>query len=83
MEGGAAGAVCGEHFWCALPAPLVELLRQVKDEDELAVMVEAALTGCKLFEHMLGFIRPGMREIEVAAELEHQARLHGRGSHVV
>ena len=26
---------------------------------------------------MLGFIRPGLREIEVAAELEHQARLLG------
>jgi len=26
---------------------------------------------------MLGFIRPGLREIEVAAELEHQARLMG------
>ena len=49
----------------------------MKDEDELALMSEAALLGCKLFEHILGFIRPGLREIEVAAELEHQARLLG------
>ena len=61
-------------FLSALPGPLVEPLRQVKDEDELALMVVAALGGCKLFEHILGFIRPGMREIEVAAELEYQAR---------
>lgn len=61
----------------ALPAPLVEPLRRVKDEDELAIIVEAALIGCKLFEHILGFIRPGVLEIEVAAELEHQARLLG------
>ncbi len=60
-----------------LPAPLVEPLRSVKDEDELAVMIEAALVGCKLFDHILGFLRPGLREIEVAAELEHQARLLG------
>jgi Xaa-Pro aminopeptidase len=40
-------------------------------------MIEAALTGCKLFEHILGFIRPGLAEFEVAAELEHQARLLG------
>ena len=64
-------------FLSALAAPLVETLRQVKDEDELALIREAALVGCKLFEHILGFIRPGIREIEVAAELEHRARLLG------
>jgi Xaa-Pro aminopeptidase len=64
-------------FLAALPASLVEQLRRVKDEDEIAIMVEAALLGCKLFEHIVGFIRPGLREIEVAAELEYQARLMG------
>ncbi|MGD0732335.1 MAG: aminopeptidase P family protein [Terracidiphilus sp.] len=64
-------------FLCALAAPLVEALRQVKDEDELALMIEAALTGCKLFEHILGVVRPGMAEFEVAAELEYQARRLG------
>jgi Xaa-Pro aminopeptidase len=55
----------------------VEPLRQVKDEDELALMSAAALLGCKLFEHVLGLIRPGMAEMELAAELEHRARLLG------
>ena len=64
-------------FLAALPAPLVEQLRRVKDEYEIAIIIEAALVGCKLFEHILGFIRPGLREIEVAAELEYQARLMG------
>jgi Xaa-Pro aminopeptidase len=64
-------------FLIALEAPLVEPLRWVKDEDELALMTKAARTGCGLFEHMLGFIRPGLRETEVAAELEYQARLRG------
>ena len=64
-------------FLTALAAPLIMPLRQIKDEDELALMIEAALTGCKLFEHILGFIRPGLAEFEVAAELEHQARLLG------
>ena len=64
-------------FLAALPASLVQQLRRVKDEDEIAIMAEAALVGCRLFEHMLGFIRPGLREIEVAAELEYQARLQG------
>jgi len=57
--------------------PIVEPLRWVKDEDELAIMAEAALMGCKLFDHILGFIRPGIPEFEVAAELEHQARRLG------
>jgi len=64
-------------FLSSLPAPLVEPLRSVKDEDELELMIEAALLGCRLFEHVLGVIRPGVREVEVAAELEHQARLLG------
>ena len=64
-------------FLSALAGPLVEPLRRVKDEDELAVMIEAALVGCKLFEGILGFIQPGLREFEVAAELEYQARLLG------
>ncbi len=66
-----------KSFLSTLPAPLVEPLRRIKDEDELAVMTEAALVGCKLFEHILRFIRPGLAEFEIAAELEHQARRLG------
>jgi Xaa-Pro aminopeptidase len=64
-------------FLSALPASLVEPLRRQKDDDELAIMSEAALLGCRLFDHMLGYIRPGLTELQVAAELEHQARLLG------
>jgi Xaa-Pro aminopeptidase len=64
-------------FLEAIPAPYVEQLRMVKDEDELALMAEAALVGCRLFDGMLKFMRPGIAEIEVAAELEHQARMLG------
>lgn len=67
-------------FLTPLPASMVEPLRRVKDEDELAIISQAALTGCRLFDHMLGFIRPGLTEIEIAAELEHQARLLGAES---
>src|SRR6266568_962636 len=59
-------------FLSALAAPLVEPLRMVKDEEELALMSEAALIGCRLFERILGVIRPGIAEVEVAAELEFQ-----------
>jgi Xaa-Pro aminopeptidase len=65
------------NFLTPVAAPVVEPLRLVKDEDELGIMREAALLGCRLFDHILGYLRPGLREIEVAAELEHQARLLG------
>jgi len=60
-----------------LAEPIVETLRLIKDDAELAILRDAALRGCQLFEHMLGILRPGLPEIEVAAELEHQARLFG------
>lgn len=65
------------NFLCALPASIVEPLRIQKDENELEYMTEAALLGCKLFDHILGYIQPGLPEVEIAAELEHQARLLG------
>ena len=61
-------------FLAELPAPFVEQLRMVKDEDELTLVAEAALLGCRLFEGILGLLRPGIAEIDVAAELEHEAR---------
>ncbi|WP_348261269.1 aminopeptidase P family protein [Telmatobacter sp. DSM 110680] len=64
-------------FLTELAAPLIEPLRLIKDEDELKLMAEAALIGCELFEHILHHIRPGIPEVEIAAELEHQARLKG------
>lgn len=64
-------------FLAALAAPLVEPLRLIKDEDELNLMSQAALIGCELIEHILTMMRPGVREVEIAAELEYQARLRG------
>lgn len=66
-----------KSFLTALAAPLVEPLRLIKDEEELALISAAALIGCELFEYILTVIRPGIREVEVAAELEYQARLRG------
>jgi Xaa-Pro aminopeptidase len=64
-------------FLAALAAPLVEPLRMVKDEDELTIMIEAAQLGCQLFDYILGEMRPGLAEFEVAAALEHEARMRG------
>jgi len=64
-------------FLVPLAAPLVEPLRWVKEEEELEIMREAALLGCRLFDHLLTFMRPGLAEFEVAAELEYRARSLG------
>jgi Xaa-Pro aminopeptidase len=56
---------------------LIEPLRQLKDEDELAIMTEAAALGDALFTHLLGFIEPGQTEAAVGAELQYQAMIRG------
>ena len=52
---------------------LVESIRIIKDSDELALMRQAAILGAGLFDRALEVIRPGVKEIEVAAEMEHAA----------
>jgi Xaa-Pro aminopeptidase len=56
---------------------LIEPLRRLKDEDELGIMAEAASLGDALFTHLLAFIRPGLTEAAVGAELQYQALLRG------
>jgi Xaa-Pro aminopeptidase len=54
-----------------LPAPpLVEELREVKDERELAAMREAARLGGEALEGLLPALREGVTERRVAIELE-------------
>lgn len=63
---------------CFIPADgLVAALRVVKDGAEVEHMRRAASLTCSLYEGLLGWIEPGMRERDIAAELEHRARLAG------
>ncbi len=59
---------------------LIATLRQVKDASEIDALRRAAALGCTLYESLLGSIEAGMRERDVAAELEHRARLAGADS---
>jgi len=56
---------------------LVESIRIVKDSDELQLMRTAALLGASLFERTLQVLHQGVKEIEVAAEMEHAASRAG------
>jgi Xaa-Pro aminopeptidase len=56
---------------------LVEKLRVVKDADEIGAIRAAVELGTALLDTAIHAIRPGVRETDVAAELEYAARRAG------
>ncbi len=62
--------------WLGL-ANSVEDLRAVKDADEIARMRQAARLGCEVFAEILPLVKPGVRERELAAEIEYRMRCKG------
>jgi len=58
-------------------AGLVASLRIRKDEQELAQMRRAAILASEVVEHAIGLLKPGVQELEVAAEIEFQMRKKG------
>jgi Xaa-Pro aminopeptidase len=56
---------------------LVERARMVKDSDELQRIRSAVALGAKLFDRALEVLRPGVKETEIAAEMEYAARRGG------
>ncbi|QHT60425.1 aminopeptidase P family protein [Paenibacillus lycopersici] len=58
----------------------IEGLRMYKDESELAIMRDACKLADDTFQHMLSFIKPGLREREVALEMEMFMRSRGATS---
>ena len=58
-------------------AGLVERLRLIKDSDEIERIRRAVILGANLLPAALSVIKPGIKETEIAAELELQARRSG------
>ena len=58
-------------------ARMIENLREVKDEAEVAIIKKACEIADKAFAHILTKIKPGMTEIEVANELDFFMRAQG------
>jgi Xaa-Pro aminopeptidase len=56
---------------------LVERARMIKDNDELELIRAAVKLGATLFGRALEVLKPGVRETEVAAEMEYAARRAG------
>ena len=55
----------------------VEAIRAIKDESEIVKIQAACQLADACFEHLCGFIKPGMTEARVAWELESFFRTHG------
>jgi Xaa-Pro aminopeptidase len=53
-------------------APIMQELRQVKSEIEITLMQEACSITEKAFRRVLKFIKPGVKEYEIEAEILHE-----------
>lgn len=63
---------------CMVPLENALLLpRQIKSEAEISLLRAAEHIGDLAFRDMLDILRPGMTELEVAAELEYRLKRHG------
>lgn len=55
----------------------IEALRLIKDSGEIEVIKEAVRVADGAFSHVLKYIKPGVTETEVAAEIEHFLKKNG------
>lgn len=58
-------------------AGTVEGLRAIKDKDEIDRIRSAQELTTRVFTEVLPSVRPGVRELDLAAELEYRMKLHG------
>jgi Xaa-Pro aminopeptidase len=58
-------------------AGLVEGLREIKSPEELEVMREAAKLGSEVMEEVISLVKPGIRELDLAAEADYRMRRKG------
>lgn len=56
---------------------LVEEIRMIKDDQELAVIKHAAAIADKAFEHILPFLKVGISERDIALEMEYFMKKNG------
>jgi Xaa-Pro aminopeptidase len=67
----------GAKVRCMRTSALVEGMRAVKDAAEVGLIRDAAVLASKAFEGVLPLIKPGIRESELAAEIEYRMRRLG------
>jgi Xaa-Pro aminopeptidase len=60
-----------------LTSGVVEQLRSVKDESEIATLKKAFDISDRVFQKVLGIIRPGLTELEISAEISYLHKKYG------
>lgn len=58
----------------------VQRIRMKKDEEEIKILREACLLADRAFEHIIPYLTPGVREKDIALELEFFMRKNGAAS---
>lgn len=58
-------------------ASKIRTMRMVKTDLELGKIRIAEEVGCKAFEHILGYIKPGVKERDIALEIEYFMKKQG------
>ncbi|MGP4042328.1 M24 family metallopeptidase [Gracilibacillus sp. D59] len=56
---------------------LIEKLRLIKDQDEINIIKDACKIADDAFDHILDYIKPGVKEIDISNELEFFMRKQG------
>lgn len=70
-------AILGRRTHLTPVGDLVAGLRMIKGDEEIAAMREAGRVTVRAFEETLPLVRPGISELDLAAELEYRARRNG------
>ncbi|HAU32162.1 MAG TPA: Xaa-Pro dipeptidase [Desulfotomaculum sp.] len=66
------------HDGILVPAAgMVENLRIIKSQDEIAQMINSARMADEAFAHILSFLKPGCTEVEISLEMEYFMRRGG------
>ncbi|MFQ5824438.1 MAG: M24 family metallopeptidase [bacterium] len=56
---------------------IVEKIASVKDSEEIANLKKAAVICGEIFDEIISLLKPGMRELDISAELSYRTKLHG------
>ena len=67
----------GRSAACKSLPGLVEGLREIKSDDELEIMRQAAKLGSQVMEEVIGLVKPGISELDLAAEADYRMRRNG------
>ena len=58
-------------------AEVIENIAAIKDASEIKSIKHAVAITDRVFKELLEIIRPGLRELDIAAEISHRQRTHG------